>query len=103
MGTHLYMCENGGPITLAVDGTTPLWVTCPTGAKALECTSCPGAQLQGEAPPFAASSRLLYRCAAGHGRRIMLPAGAAHPESAHCPDCGGMLLAVEAPAPQAAT
>jgi hypothetical protein len=97
MGTHLYICDNGGPMTLAVDGTAPQWVTCPVGVKSLECTSCPGAQLQGEAAPFAAEATLLYRCSAGHERRLMLPAGLGQPESAHCPDCGGMLLLVQAP------
>ena len=97
MGTHLYLCEGGGPMTLAVDGTPPQWATCPVCVQSLECERCPGAQVQGDAPPFAAASKVLYRCSAGHERMIMLPAGVSAPESAHCPDCGGMLMAVADP------
>lgn len=92
MGSHLYVCEGGGPMTLAIEGTPPKWVTCPIGAKALECASCPGAYLKGDAPPFPVAAKILYRCAAGHVRTIMLRAGDRQPESAQCPECEGMLL-----------
>jgi len=96
MATHLYLCDLGGPMTLAIDGTAPQWVTCPVGGKSLECTSCPSAQLQGEAAPFPAGETVRYRCPAGHVRAFTLPVGVGRPESAHCPDCGGMLLAAPA-------
>lgn len=91
MVTHLYICEEGGTMTLGIEGSPPKWVTCPICDKALECTSCPGAQLGGLAPPLTAGVVALYRCAAGHQRRLMY-AGDAPPESAQCPDCDGMLL-----------
>ncbi len=97
MSTHLYVCDNGGPMTLGVDGTPPLWATCPVCVTALECTSCAGAQLQGAAAPFKVASSIAYRCASGHVRTLSLPLGALAPESAQCPDCNGMLL------PEAAT
>ncbi len=79
-------------MVLRVDGTPPQWATCPVCVKALECSRCEGAQLQGEAPAFGDGTAVLYRCQAGHERTIHLPPGAGVPESAHCPDCGGMLL-----------
>ena len=94
MGTHLYLCENGGPMVVATDGTAPQWVTCPVCVKALECSDCPGAQLQGDAPAFPVASTVRYRCSAGHERLIMLPAGMQTPESTHCPDCNGMAMPV---------
>jgi hypothetical protein len=92
MSTHLYVCDNGGPMTLGVDGTPPAWATCPVCVTALECTSCQGAQLQGAAQPFKVASSIGYRCANGHLRTLSLPEGAQAPESAQCPDCDGMLL-----------
>lgn len=89
-------------MTLAVDGTPPQWATCPVCVQSLECERCPGAQLRGDAPPFPIGSKVLYRCSAGHERTIMLPEGVAPPESAHCPDCGGMLM-VAGDAPAAAS
>ncbi len=83
-------------MTLAIEGTPPEWVTCPVGGTSVECSSCPSALLQGEAPPFCAAQTVRYRCSAGHERSFSLPAGTGRPESAHCPDCGGMLLAVSA-------
>lgn len=79
-------------MTLEIDGSPPPWVTCPVCTKALECAACPGAQLQGEAPPFEVATKVLYRCAAGHQRTIMLRAGDSQPESAQCPECDGMLM-----------
>jgi uncharacterized protein with PIN domain len=79
-------------MVLGVDGTPPQWASCPVCAKALECARCEGAQLQGEAEPFAGGTPVVYRCQAGHQRTIMLPEGKTFPESAHCPECGGMLL-----------
>lgn len=92
MVTHLYVCENGGPLTIGIEGTPPKWVTCSTSDKAYECTGCSGALLKGSAEPFPVVQTVQYRCAAGHQRAIMLAAGAEKPESAHCPDCDGMLL-----------
>jgi hypothetical protein len=97
MATHLYMCDEGGPMVLGVDGTPPKWATCPVCTKALECAKCEGAQLQGETEPFADGTAIEYRCAAGHVRVIHLPAGRDLPESTHCPDCDGMLLPVSRP------
>jgi hypothetical protein len=98
MGTHLYMCDEGGPMVLGVEGMPPQWITCPVCVKALECARCDGAQLQGDAPPFTEGSSVAYRCEGGHGRTIRLPSGVAPPESVHCPDCGGMLMLVTAAA-----
>ena len=94
MGTHLYVCEEGGPMTLGVDGTPPKWATCPVGVQALDCARCEGAQLRGEAPSFSGGTSVAYRCASGHGRTLHLPPGTLAPESAHCPECDGMLLPV---------
>ncbi len=92
MGTHLYMCEEGGSMVLGVSGTPPEWATCPVCAKALECAKCEGAKLQGSAEPFTGGASVEYRCVAGHSRTIQIPADRDRPESTHCPDCGGMLL-----------
>lgn len=97
MGTHLYICENGGPFTVGIVGTPPIWVTCPVCAETVDCSSCLGAQLRGEAPDFPVVTKVLYRCAEGHERTLLFGADAAPAESAHCPDCDGMLL----PAPAA--
>lgn len=83
-------------MALGIDGTPPPWATCPVCVKSLECERCPGAQLQGDSPPFATGARLVYRCARGHERGITPAAGAEPPESAQCPDCDGMLLLVDA-------
>jgi len=99
MGTHLYLCDSGGPMTLGIDGTPPRWATCPVCTKSLECERCPGAQLQGEAPAFTPEAQVVYRCAAGHQRVIAVPPGEGRPESTHCPDCDGMLLPIDASAP----
>ncbi|HVY47295.1 MAG TPA: hypothetical protein VHB21_15510 [Minicystis sp.] len=92
MGTHLYVCEGGGAITLTVDGDAPAWATCPICAAALECARCPGAQLAGDAEPFAPARRVVYRCAQGHERVVALPEGQDLPETIHCTACDGMLL-----------
>jgi hypothetical protein len=101
MATHLYLCDNGGPMTLAFDGTPPQWATCAVCVSSLECPNCPGAQLQGEAPAFPVASRIRYRCQNGHERTVMLAEGTPQPESTHCPDCGGMLLPVAWTTPSA--
>jgi hypothetical protein len=101
MGTHLYLCEEGGPMILGVDGTPPQWATCPVCTKALECAQCEGAKLQGEADPFTGGTTIEYRCSAGHRRTLHIPADREQPESAHCPECGGMLLPVSAGQPTA--
>jgi len=92
MGSHLYVCDSGGPMTLEIDGSPPKWVTCPVCSKALECANCPGAQLQGEAPAFPVATKVFYRCPLGHQRTIALRAGDGQPESAQCPECDGMLM-----------
>ncbi|MFO0588218.1 MAG: hypothetical protein U0441_11790 [Polyangiaceae bacterium] len=101
MRMHLYVCETGGPTTIGTDGAAPQWITCAACVKSLECDKCDGAQLQGDAPAFEVATHLTYRCSAGHERLIALPAGAGIPESTHCPDCNGMALPVNAPAPVA--
>ena len=95
MATHLYMCESGGPMKLGVDGSPPQWATCPVCVKSLECTKCDGAQLQGTALDFVPGPTYVYRCPAGHERSITVAEGQLQPESAHCPECGGMLSPVE--------
>lgn len=95
MGTHLYFCEAGGDMILAVDGTPPKWATCPVCVTSLECTTCKGAELRGEAPPFPIKRKVLYRCSKGHERTIaMATTQDERPESANCPDCDEMLLPV---------
>jgi hypothetical protein len=68
----------------------------------LDCTSCEGAQLQGAAAPFETGITGRYRCASGHERTLMLPKGKPFPESAECPECGGMLVQTD-PAPNTLT
>lgn len=92
MGLHLYVCDTGGPMTLAIDGSPPRWATCPVCVKSVECERCRGAQLQGEAPHVATGPMLVYRCPAGHTRAIATPVGVDRPESAQCPECDGMLV-----------
>jgi hypothetical protein len=94
MGTHLYVCEKGGPMVLGIDGTPPHWATCPFSHDGAPCD---GAKLDGDAEPFTGGAAVEYRCAAGHARVIRVPAGRSSPESAHCPDCGGTLLSRKAP------
>jgi hypothetical protein len=91
MGTHLYVCENDGPLVVATEGAPPRWVTCPTG-NGVECNRCEGAQLQGAAKDFGEGEGFVYRCKSGHARTLRLPAGVGRPESAHCPDCDGLML-----------
>lgn len=90
MGTHLYVCENGGPMVVATEGTPPRWVTCPIDST-VECARCGGAQLQGEAQAFTGGSSALYRCKWGHGQTLRI-SGVGLPESAQCPVCDGLML-----------
>jgi hypothetical protein len=89
MGTHLYVCGEGGQMVLGIDGTPPHWVTCPFSHEGARCD---GAKLEGDAEPFTGGAAVEYRCAVGHARVLRMAAGRSAPESAHCPDCGGMLL-----------
>jgi hypothetical protein len=91
MGTHLYVCENGGPMIVATTGAPPRWVTCPSGTG-IECDRCDGAQLQGVAPDFGGGVPFVYRCKSGHEKTLQLPTGMRRPESAHCTDCDGLML-----------
>ena len=93
MSAHLYVCDSGGPMVVAMDGAPPRWVTCPV-CTGFECSKCPGAQLQGEAPDFPGGSSLVYRCEAGHEQQLRLPQGVEMPESAQCSRCDGMMLPV---------
>jgi hypothetical protein len=93
MGTHLYVCDEGGPLVVATPGTPPGWVTCPLGSG-YECSRCKGAALQGEAEPFCGGPASLYACAAGHRQVLQTPMGKGLPESAECPECKGTLLPV---------
>jgi hypothetical protein len=95
MHTHLYVCEEGGPMVLGVAGTPPLWVTCPIGPKGLECMRCDGARLEGPAEAFSGGVAVAYACASGHQRVLQVPSGIGLPESAQCPECDGLLLPVE--------
>ncbi len=91
MSTHLYVCDNGGPMVIGMDGAAPPWVTCPV-CNASECTSCSGAQLRGPADPFEGGTTARFRCAAGHEKTLRIPPGRELPESAQCTECSGMLL-----------
>ena len=93
MGTHLYLCDKGEPMVIALEGMPPPWVTCPA-CDGIECNRCDGAELQGEAPAFSEGAQALYRCKAGHQKALRAPAGQGLPESAQCTECDGMLLAV---------
>lgn len=93
MGTHLYICENGGSMVVAMDGMPAPWVTCPE-CDGIDCDRCDGAQLQGDATAFSEGARAVYRCAAGHEKTLRVPSGAGLPESAQCTECDGMLLPV---------
>lgn len=92
MGTHLYVCDNGGSMVVAMEGPPAPWVTCPV-CEGIECGQCDGAELQGGAQDFAEGVVARYRCAAGHEKTLRVPGGAGLPESAQCTECSGMLLA----------
>ena len=91
MGTHLYVCENGGPMVIATEGAPPRWVTCPSG-RAVDCQRCDGAELQGVGQDFGGGQRFVYRCKSGHEKGLRMPDGVGRPESAHCTDCDGLML-----------
>jgi len=91
MGTHLYICDQGGPMTVATEEPPPRWVTCPI-CVANECRRCNGADLEGDADEFSEGTSARYRCDSKHERTLRVPAGEDLPESAECPECGGMLL-----------
>lgn len=93
MGTHLYVCENGGPLVIATEGTPPPWITCPVCA-ANECGRCDGAKLQGLAEEFARGTSAVFRCSVGHEKEIRVPGGVRLPESAQCVECDAMMLPI---------
>lgn len=78
-------------MVVAMEGAPPRWVTCPACAG-FECSRCPGALLQGDAPDFTGGSSRVYRCEAGHEQTLRLPAGVPIPESAQCSRCDGLML-----------
>ncbi len=99
MGTHLYVCDNGGPMVVATVGPPPRWITCPV-CTAVECARCDGAQLSGDAQGFAGGAYIVYRCEAGHEKPLRLPVGKDLPESVQCVECDGVMLPTPPPALQ---